>query len=364
MGLFLNLRPFYIRNVSLKDIKMCCCKLHLHGRWSVIVIIRIAAKLEIQLPFTDYSSFFSLLYADCGDIIETYIPWECTSNKKEVCDDIMRNFFTIMNLPTVDEKTTIAFTRFEKQVQYDSDGQMIMNKENKPVEKLVAVKEQVNAKFLVEFTRNLLPDIIHHRNLLKLYRNIKGTFLDIMQCVYMDVDFSENLAIGVKQEPQSLHWTKHQVTVHSGIVKYSQEKTYHSYFSNSRVHDQPFAHQALQEMISWTDIRDGTHIIIESDNCTGQYKSIQHFYHLQLLCNELNRLIIRLYGIAGHRKGEVNHVGGVAKVAVRAEIAAGEVFDKSDEIVFVSSEQVPGERNPLLPHCRNQGDSPEGGVGC
>ena len=260
MGLILNLRPFYIRNVSLKDIEMCCCKLHLHGGWSVIAIIRIAAKFEIQLPFTDYSSFFSLLYADCGDITETYIPWECTPNKKEVCDDIMRNFSPIMNLlPTADEKTTIAFTQFQKQVQYDSDRQMIMNKKKKPVEKLVAVKEQVNAKFLVEFTRNLLPNIIHHRNILTLYRNIKGTFLDIMQCVYMDADFSENLTIGVKQEPQSLHWTKHQVTVHPGIVKYSQEKAYHPYFSNSRVDDQPIAHQALREMISWTDIPDGTH---------------------------------------------------------------------------------------------------------
>ena len=153
MGLFLNLRPFYIRNLSLKDIEMCCCKLHLDGRWSVIAITRIAAKLEIQL---------------------------------EVCDDIMRNFSTIMNLLLTADEKTIAFTRFEKQLQYDSDRQMIKNKKNKPVEKLVAVKEQVNAKFLVEFTHNLLPDIIHHRNMLKLYRNINGTFLVIMQCMYMD----------------------------------------------------------------------------------------------------------------------------------------------------------------------------------
>jgi len=43
----------------------------------------------------------------------------------------------------------------------------------------------------------------------------------------------------------------------------------------------------------------------------------------------MGTVIICLYGIAMHGKGEVDHVGGVAKDAVRREIAGGEVFENS-----------------------------------
>ena len=70
MGLFLNLRPFYCRNVSLKDMEMCCCKVHLHGRWTVVGLVKLAAKLEISLPFADYTSFFQVKIAI---IFESYV---------------------------------------------------------------------------------------------------------------------------------------------------------------------------------------------------------------------------------------------------------------------------------------------------
>ena len=41
----------------------------------------------------------------------------------------------------------------------------------------------------------------------------------------MDVGYSENLSISVKFEPQSLHCSHAQVTVHSGIWKTPAEKT-------------------------------------------------------------------------------------------------------------------------------------------
>ena len=52
-------------------------------------------------------------------------------------------------------------------------------------------------------------------------------FKEYFAGVLMDVDYSENLSIPLKFEPQSLHWSHAQVTVHSGIVKTPTEKTYH-----------------------------------------------------------------------------------------------------------------------------------------
>ena len=238
-----------------------------------------------------------------------------------MCEDITNNFSEVLQLLQNNEEKTIPFTYFDKQIQYDDDGKVILNKKEKPVKKLVPVKENATAKFLIEFLRNMLPNIINHRNMLKLYRNIKGAFLNTLNTVYMDIDFSENLTIGINWEPQETHWTKTQVTVHSGLVKLDEEKVYHPYISNSRLHDQVFVHQALEEMIERTNKR----LLIESDNCSGQYKSSHHFFHLQSLSNQLNKIIIHLYGIAQHGKGEVDHVGGVAKVAVRREVS-GMIF--------------------------------------
>ena len=43
-GTFLALKPFYVRHTSQKDLEMCCCKLHLHARWSIEALIKCANK--------------------------------------------------------------------------------------------------------------------------------------------------------------------------------------------------------------------------------------------------------------------------------------------------------------------------------
>lgn len=141
-------------------------------------------------------------------------------------------------LENYETSTTVQFTHFKKLIQYDVTGKEILDKNNQPVKRLKPIKEQANATFLVEFLWNILPDVVHHRNMLKLYRNTKGLFLNEMHAVYIDIDFSENLQVGIKYKPMSLHWAKLMVTVHSGLIQYLQEKTYHPYISDDRIHDQ------------------------------------------------------------------------------------------------------------------------------
>ena len=61
-------------------------------------------------------------------------------------------------------------------------------------------------------------------------------------------------------------------------------------------------------------VPEGCTLIITCDDCTCQYKSVQHVYHLQKLATELKTTIIRIYGIAGHGKNEVDCCGGVVKI--------------------------------------------------
>ena len=143
----------------------------------------------------------------------------------------------------------------------------------------------------------------------------------------------------MQYQPQSLYWCHTQVTVHSGILKTDGVRTYHAYFSDNLKHDQVFVKISINKMLENENIVDRKVILIESDNCSSQYKFAQHFHHMQSLSDNYNRIVIRIFGISMHGKGEVDHVGGMAKVAVRTEVAAGQVFLNSDDCVSFLSEK-------------------------
>ena len=82
-------------------------------------------------------------------------------------------------------------------------------------------------------------------------------------------------------EPQSLYCNETSTTVHSGIlVTKDGGKAHHPYKSGSKVHDQAFVYIAIRKMVATTDISFTNITMIESDNCTGQYKPSDHFHNL------------------------------------------------------------------------------------
>ena len=74
-------------------------------------------------------------------------------------------------------------------------------------------------------------------------------------------------------------------------------------------------------------------LVVKSDNCCNQYKSAQSLNHLQSLSDKYNVPIIRIFGIPGHGKGEVDNVGGTVKAAVRQEVARGKYFYEAADCV-------------------------------
>ena len=136
--------------------------------------------------------------------------------------------------------------------------------------------------YKIKFCENLLVKFIHHWNQLCLYRNVIHKFYELFDCASLDIDFSENLTLQYKEDIQSTYYTKKQLTVHSGILKHKEHKSYHIYVSDTRIHDQPFVRLSIDEMLSTTD--DGyVFILIESDNCGSQYKSAEHFFDMQVI---------------------------------------------------------------------------------
>ena len=111
-----------------------------------------------------------------------------------------------------------------------------------------------------------------------------------------------------------MHWDHDQVTVHSGITKYDSDKYYCTHLSEDRTHDHVFVDEVLTQVVG--DAPRKGRILINSNNCSSQYKCIQHFAKLQNLADKSDATVIRIWSIAGHSKGEVDHVGGLSKVTI------------------------------------------------
>ena len=264
LGTFLSLKPFYVRSATTKDIEMCCCKKHLHARWSIQALIQCAIKQGIDItPVNCYYTFFEYLVDDCEKDALTYINWNCTPSSKTLCDHIISKWDSLTQkiFEQDDGIMTVKFQHFE-----NSDHTL---KNGKVVNRLTAVCTDADMKFIISFIFGKLPKFIHHRNQLKNYRSAMGKFRNVFNdTVMIDIDSSENLSIPVKYEPQSLHWSHEQVTIHAGILKVCGEKSYHPYLSADRKHDQHFVQVALEEMLSEVEnIPPDSTIIIESDNC-------------------------------------------------------------------------------------------------
>lgn len=75
-------------------------------------------------------------------------------------------------------------------------------------------------------------------------------------------------------------------------------------------HDQKFVRVCIEEMLVSTCVCPYYLLV---DNCTLQCKSAEHFFYLKCIADQINKPLTRVFGIAGHGKGENNHVGALQR---------------------------------------------------
>ena len=197
-------------------------------------IIQCAKKQNIPLEsFDSYTMFFKALTEQCSNHDYTYISWQCTPDKKTTCQDISSNWecLKLFLIESSNGDVTVPFNYFQK---------ANITKKRKETKRLKLLETDAGMVFLVNFVDNILAKLIYHRNMLKYYRNTRRISESLFDSLSIDINFAENLTVQVKYEPQSLHWSHEQVTVHSEIMKVKGKKTYHPYFSDSLKHDQVF----------------------------------------------------------------------------------------------------------------------------
>ena len=312
---------------------MCLCKEHLHARWAIAALLKLTKKQEINIDFDSYESFFrNDIYSECilPDESSEYIKWTCTPSRNSICNHISTNFQKIKCelLTKSNNKETVNMLHFVKRMEKTKKG--------KWVKRLKAEAVHANIPWVLNFIESFLPQIIHHRNLLKNYRtNIDTVMNAIDNVAELGMDFSENITIPVHKEPQSLYWggCKEEKTVHSGLSKSDGGKTYHVHISDDMVHNQAFVKIIMKDMLDHISVQPGDTVIMCSDNCTSQYKSSQHFHDLRTIAKCYNIKIVRIYGIPGHGKNEIDTVGGTQKIALRRAVAQGKFFSGATSCV-------------------------------
>ena len=309
-GTFFSLKPLYIRTETEKDIEMCCCKLHLHARWAIEGIINSAPEQNIDLPFTDYTTFFVSLTGNCNSNSTTYIPWSCTPNNKEMCDDIKTMWSQLSQRlrKSSSEEVVVNFTTF-RSVEYTTKKGEVSNK-------LKAVTEKATMDDILTFTERNLAKIINHRNHLKHYRNSIKAFRDSFGVLFIDIDFSENLKLPVKYEPQAMHWCYETITGHSGIIKLHGQKSYHPIVTDDKKHDQPCVRLVLEKMVDTVEDLPKM-VIIDIQAMTTRCIPI-----------------IRLFSIAGHGKGEVIMLEDLPNVPFDGRIHSSFVLNATETLLL------------------------------
>ena len=89
---------------------------------------------------------------------------------------------------------------------------------------------------------------------------------------YIELDFSQNLALSTKDEVQSAHFSRKQFTLYYAIIDPVVYR-YHFHLSDDTNHDGVFINHVIRDIINkyHTENED---LQIQSDNTSSQYKLI------------------------------------------------------------------------------------------
>ena len=104
--------------------------------------------------------------------------------------------------------------------------------------------------------------------------NIKNTLPLIRESCnrnYIEMDFSENIAMKLKFEVLDAHFLGKQYSLHCSIVEPGAQK-YFYHLSNDATYDPKFVHEILVDLFDKLCIKNET-IMIKSDNAPTQYKN-------------------------------------------------------------------------------------------
>ena len=171
------------------------------------------------------------------------------------------------------------------------------------------------AKTLIEQGGSYLrhrSDVANTKNALPLTR-------ESFNGKYIEMDFSENIAMKPKFEVQDAHFSGKQYSLHRSVVEPGTQK-YFYHLSDDRTHGPEFVHEVLVDLFDKLSIKNKT-TMIKSDNAPTQYKNKYAFNSMQTLSNDYNVKIVGIYDATGHGKSLIDAMSSLGvKSILRREV--------------------------------------------
>ena len=184
---------------------------------------------------------------------------------------------------------------------------------------------------------------------------------DVCDRKFIELDFSQNLAIRPKLEVQSAHFFNKQYTLDCAIAK-PFSKRYHYHLSGDNKHDGIFVYHVLRDLINNYNISNED-LWVQSDNASSKYKNKHSVELLQSLADEFNLKIRRTYGAAGHGKGFIGEMSSFGvKNNLRKDIITYISFNNSSDMAEYLSSKNPQYYYTTIPVkslllvCKNVGN--------
>ena len=117
-----------------------------------------------------------------------------------------------------------------------------------------------------------------------------------------------------------MYWVRKHISLHCGVGQFGDEahKIYFGHIYENREHDQTYIAASIDDALSVLSVSDS--LFLRSDNGSN-FKLAEAFHDMQTPANKWNITIVRIYGTAGHGKGQVDSAGGHMKNPVRKHMA-------------------------------------------
>lgn len=226
-----------------------------------------------------------------------------------------KNVNHVLSLPALPENADkcviLKYFQFET-VEHNYVSKKGKNKATKRVER---VEHFVDVEFIHNLLKTLTVKYAYHRYQIS---NDKYEWPSILQTVKEDspifhMDYSENLQLTPKFEPQSAHFNKVSSSLHCTVAHginddghYFNSYLYH--FSDETKHDSAFTFSVIDDIIErYPEI---TIYRFKSDNCSTQYKSKYVFNGYKTLAVKHQKVFLVYFGVSGHGKGLVDAMSG------------------------------------------------------
>jgi hypothetical protein len=147
--------------------------------------------------------------------------------------------------------------------------------------------------------------------------------------IVVQVDYSENFAIGFQDEVQSAHWSKKQLsffTAHAWLAKSKSESF--TFISDDITHNKYTVNACLEQLLTTLQrsVPDLQEIHFFSDGAASQFKQRYLFRNLTYLANAFNVLVSWHFFASHHGKGVMDGLGATVKRLVHQQIRERDIW--------------------------------------